>query len=33
MSVIIAGFVVSTYLIVRDLRGKKQGMIESADVA
>jgi hypothetical protein len=32
MSVIIGGFVVSTWLIVRDLRGKKQGMIESTDV-
>jgi hypothetical protein len=32
MSVIIGGFVVSTYLIVRDLRGKKQEEIESADV-
>jgi hypothetical protein len=32
MSVIIAGFVVSTWLIVRDLRGKKQDMIESTDI-
>ncbi len=32
MSVIIAGFVISTYLIVKDLRRKKEGMIESKDV-
>jgi len=32
MSVIIAGFAISTYLIVKDLRRKKEGMIESKDV-
>ena len=32
MSVIVAGFAISTYLIVKDLRGKKEGMIESKDV-
>jgi hypothetical protein len=32
MSVIIAGFCVSTYLIVKDLRRKKAEMIESKDV-
>jgi hypothetical protein len=33
MSVIIGGFAISTYLIVKDLRSKKQDMIESKDVA
>ncbi len=32
MSVIIAGFVISTYLIVKDLRRRKDGMIESKDI-
>ena len=32
MSVIIGGFVISTYLIVKDLRTKKQGMIEVKDI-
>jgi hypothetical protein len=32
MSVIIAGFAISTYLIIKDLRTKKEGMIESKDV-
>ena len=32
MSVIIAGFAISTYLIVKDLRRKKEGMIESKDI-
>jgi len=32
MSVIIGGFVVSTYLIIKDLRARSQGMIESKDI-
>ena len=32
MSVIIGGFLVSTWLIVRDLRGRSQGMAESKDI-
>ena len=32
MSVIIVGFAVSTYLIIKDLRRKKEAMIESKDV-
>ena len=32
MSVIFAGFAVSTYLIIKDLRRKKEAMIESKDV-
>jgi len=32
MSVIIGGFLVSTYLIVKDLRGRSQGMSESKDI-
>lgn len=32
MSVIIAGFCVSTYLIVKDLRRRKEGMIEIKDI-
>jgi len=32
MSVIIAGFAVSTYLIIRDLRRRREGMIESKDI-
>jgi len=32
MSVIIAGFVISTYLIIKDLRRRKEGMIESKDI-
>lgn len=32
MSVIIAGFAISTYLIVKDLRRRKEAMIESKDV-
>jgi len=32
MSVIIAGFAISTYLIVKDLRRKKEGMIETKDI-
>ena len=32
MSVIIAGFCISTYLIVKDLRKRKEGMAESKDI-
>jgi hypothetical protein len=32
MGVITAGFAISTYLIVKDLRRKKEAMIESKDV-
>ena len=32
MSVIIAGFAISTYLIVKDLRRRKEAIIESKDV-
>ncbi len=32
MSVIIAGFAISTYLIIKDLRRKKEAMIESKDI-
>jgi hypothetical protein len=32
MSVIIGGFAISTWLIVRDLRGRRQGMIETKDI-
>ncbi len=32
MGVIIAGFIISTYLIVKDLRRRKEGMIETKDV-